>query len=88
MSNVKTTTRAAAQDAPADRVATVIPDDAAALPLGVCRALFVGVAGAVTLEDAQGGRVVLTSAGSQYHPIRVSRVLATGTTAEGIVALY
>jgi hypothetical protein len=29
-----------------------------------------------------------TSGDTQYHPISVRRVLATGTTASGIVALY
>jgi hypothetical protein len=66
----------------------VTPDDAADLPDGMARGLFVGAAGDVVLLDASGAAATLTSNAAQYHPIYVSRVLATGTTAGGIVALY
>jgi hypothetical protein len=38
--------------------------------------------------DQSGGVAAFTSGDTQYHPISVRRVLATGTTASGIVALY
>jgi hypothetical protein len=80
--------RAMSQDAPAIRLVPVVPDDAADLPGGLSRALYVGAAGVVVVTDTVGNTVPLTSAAAQYHPIRVRRVLATGTTAAGIVALY
>lgn len=82
------TSRAAAANGPADAAIAVIPDDAADLPVGVARSLFVGEAGTVTLIDPLGNQVTLTSAASQYHPLRVRRVMAAGTTASGIIALY
>lgn len=72
----------------ADRFQAVVPDDGADLPLGVARALFVGAGGAVALRGPAGDQIVLQSGDSQYHPLLVSRVLAAGTTATDIVALY
>jgi hypothetical protein len=80
--------RAASMSGPASQLAQVTPDDAADLPDGPCRGLFVGVAGALSVTDMAGATVALTSAACQYHPLRVARVNATGTTAGGIVALY
>lgn len=80
--------RAASMTGPATRVAPVIPDDAADLPGGLCRSLYVGAGGALRIMTADGDEATLASSAFQYHPIRVRRVLATGTTASGIVALY
>jgi hypothetical protein len=79
---------AAGLSGPADDLHAVTPDDGADLPGGVCRSIFVGVGGNVVLRDKHGHEVTLVSADSQYHPIRPARVLATGTTATGILALY
>ena len=75
-------------ESPADRLETVTPADGADLPGGLTRALFVGTSGSVVAQDRHGTTVTIASGASQYHPIRVARVLATGTTATGIVALY
>jgi hypothetical protein len=72
----------------ADDIRAVIPNDAADLPGGVCRAIYVGVGGNVVLRDKHGHEVTLVSGDSQYHPIRPARVLATGTNATDILALY
>lgn len=80
--------RAKSVEGPSDIFAAVAPDDAGDLPLGLTRALFVGEAGVVTVHDARGVAVSFTSGDGQYHPLRVRRVLASGTTAIGIVALY
>jgi len=80
--------RARSQTGPADALAPVVPDDAADLPGGVCRSLFVGEAGVVVVDDPRGATVAIQSAGSQYHPVRVRRVRATGTTATGVIAIY
>lgn len=80
--------RALSPVGPIERVRPVTPDDVADLPEGPARGLFVGAAGRVTFHDAQGGVASLVSLASQYHPIRVSRVLAAGTDAGDILALY
>lgn len=80
--------RAASQTAPINRVVPVAPMDDADLPNGPCRGLHVGAAGRVMVRDAYGGEVALTSSAGQYHPVVVVRVLASGTTADDIVALY
>jgi hypothetical protein len=88
MSQSERNLRVQSQTGPAYRVAAVTPDDAADLPGGPARSLFVGVGGVVALVDGEGNAVELVSADSQYHPIYVSRVRAAGTTAGSILALY
>lgn len=88
MANPDSTGRAASPIGPARALVSVIPSDAADLPNGVTRSLFVGEAGLVAVIDADGNTAVLSSAAHQYHPIQVRRVLAAGTTAAGIVAPY
>jgi hypothetical protein len=88
MSQQRFSGRSMSTDGPAISMATVSPDDLIDLPQGVCRSLFVGTAGTVVIDDRNGNTVELISAGSQYHPVFVRRVRATGTTATGIIALY
>lgn len=66
----------------------VAPDDAAPLA-HVSRALFVGEAGTLAVRLADGTDLVFANlpAGALL-PIRVSHVLATGTSAAGVVALW
>jgi len=66
----------------------VVPDDAAPL-VHVSRALFVGEAGTLAVRLQDGTALVFANlpAGALL-PIRVSHVLATGTDATGIVALW
>lgn len=80
--------KATGLESPIIMLKAVAPSDTVDLADGRTRALFVGVAGSVVVRDALGNTVTLTSADSQYHPIRVVRVMATGTTASGIVALW
>lgn len=66
----------------------VTPHDATNLA-AVARALYVGASGNVSLIGADGVAVSLVGlAAGVWHPIRVRRVNATGTTATGIVAGY
>lgn len=74
--------------APAREAAAIVPSDGndlASLP----RAIFVGTAGDLAVTMAGGQSVTLrgVAAGSTL-PIRVRRVLATGTTAADLVALW
>jgi len=70
-------------ESPAGHAVALTPSDSVALSEAT-RALYVGGAGAlrvaavVTLAGAQAGQV---------YPLRVTQVLATGTTATGLVGL-
>ena len=66
----------------------VVPDDNADLP-AVTRALMVSTGGdvAAVLKDGSTLTLPALSPGSVY-PVRIRRILATGTTASGIRGLY
>lgn len=71
----------------------ITPSDATDLGLGPdggdCRALQVTGAGNITLQLPGGGTAVYTGlAAGQRVVCNPSRVMATGTTATGIFALY
>lgn len=88
MANRRTQFRALSQTGPAASFVAVTPDDGAELPDGLTRSLFVGTAGLVAIENADGNTVVIKSGDSQYHPLRTRKIYATGTTATDIVAIY
>lgn len=75
-----------AVSAPALGAVEVTPSDATDLS-PTARALYVGGAGTLEVIMQSGDTVTFTNA-EGVLPIRVKRVLATGTTATGIVALY
>jgi len=65
------------------------PSDTVDLGNGPTNAIYVTGAGNVNVNLAGGGTATLTGlAAGQILEIAVSRVLATGTTATGISALY
>ena len=72
---------------PATRAIPVTPDDAAPL-VPPSRAIYVGQGGALRVEMVSGDIVTLSGlVGGAIYPLRVSRVMATGTDAANIVAL-
>ena len=73
---------------PARSASTVAPNDTLDLPF-VSRALYVGQAGALSVEMADGGFVTFENvpAGSML-PIRVAKVRASDTTASAILTLW
>lgn len=73
---------------PAAEAEAVTPDDDNDLAGGVTRALYVGTEGDLAVMTARGNVVTFRNAAGGYHPLRVIRVLDTGTTAADIVALY
>lgn len=80
--------RSAELDSPAWAAATVTPSNDADLPRAPTRAVYVGSDGSLAVVMAGGGTVTFSGlAAGTILPIRVDRVLATGT-ATGIVALY
>lgn len=74
-------------NSPADDCAAVTPSDTVDLPFR-CRALYIGVAGDVTVLAKDNSTAVLFKAVPVgVLAIRTSRVKATGTAATNIVAL-
>lgn len=70
---------------PATRATPVVPNDGQDLG-HICSALYVGTIGDVRLVTF-GFETVTFVAASGIIPIRARRVLASGTTASGILAL-
>jgi hypothetical protein len=66
----------------------VTPSDTADLPNGDAQGIHVVGAGAVAVQLDGVNTAVLTLGANSLVPCNVSRVLATGTTATGISALY
>ena len=74
--------------APANYLVAITPSDSTDLA-NVSRALYVGGAGNIVVTPYGGGsNVTLAVVAGAVLPIRVSRVLSTGTTATGLVNLY
>lgn len=66
----------------------ITPDDGTDLSQ-VTRAVWVGNGGSVIVVLAGGGQVTLANVvGGSILPIQAKRILATGTTASGLVGLY
>jgi hypothetical protein len=73
-------------ESPATRLANITPDDVQTLPF-TSRAVSVETAGYVQVEMLSGDTGRIFMAGGVPFPLRVTRIMATGTTAAGIVAL-
>jgi hypothetical protein len=72
--------------APAERAEAVTPSDTADLT-NVSRAIWVGTPGNLRVTMRTGAVVTFPNINNGWHPLRVSRVWSTGTTASGIVAV-
>lgn len=71
------------------RAVAVTPDNSNDLVGGATRGLYVGVAGDVNVDMADGGTVLFVAmAAGIVHPISVKRVRVASTDAESIVAIY
>jgi hypothetical protein len=74
--------------APGRDASAVVPNDLNDLAV-TPRALFVGQGGAVTLRMAGGQDVTFQNVqGGTILPVRARRVMATGTTASAMIALW
>ena len=84
----KITNLKAENTAPAEGAISVTPNDSNDLTY-LARSLFVGTSGNIVVNMADGSSVTFANVQSgQFLPIRVKRILATGTTATNILALY
>ena len=84
----KITNLKAENTAPAEGAISVTPNDSNDLTY-LARSLFVGTSGNIAVNMADGSSVTFANVQSgQFLPIRVKRILATGTTATNILALY
>lgn len=70
---------------PLGHLEVVTPDDDNDLQVK-SRSVHVGVAGDLAVITEAGESVVIPDLGVGWHPIRVTRILATGTTADSITA--
>jgi hypothetical protein len=67
----------------------VTTSDSVNLTAGATSGLYLGATGDISVVLAGGGTITFTGmASGVIHPISVTRVNATGTTATGIVAVY
>lgn len=76
-----------ALESPLANLALVTPADGEDLAF-VTRAIYVGTAGAVALVTLGGQSLTTPELAQGWHPIRATRILATGTTATGIMAAW
>ena len=74
-------------ESPAWSAASVTPADGTDLPKLFAKITAV-TAGTIVVIASGGGQVTMAIAAGGLLPVFVDRVLATGTTATGIVALY
>lgn len=72
--------------APAYDAFDITPDDNAEL-VTKPRGLYVGVQGDLAVVMIEGGEVIFKQAAKGIHPLRVKKVLSTGTTATDILGL-
>lgn len=76
------------QSAPSFTWKAVTASDATSLAPG-CRGIFVGTGGDIAMTDDSGNTVTFSNvANGQFLPCGPTKVMATNTTATGIVALY
>jgi hypothetical protein len=77
-------------DTGAYQARAITKSDTAELPLGACRALWIGGAGDVAVI-AEGDTAAVTFAGcaaGSVVPVKAKKVMSTNTSATSIVALY
>lgn len=78
-----------ADSSPAISAVAVTPDNSNDLSVIPARALWIGTAGDVSVDPADGANTaVVFKNASGLLPVSVKRVRSTNTTASNIVALY
>jgi len=72
---------------PVSHALAITPNDGVDLAY-VSRAIFLGTGGDLTVLMADGSPASFVNMAPGWHPIRVGRVMATGTTADHIVGCW
>lgn len=72
---------------PAANAVAITPSDTANIG-SASRALYVGTSGNLTVIMLGGQTVLFSAINAGWHPLRVTRVMSTGTTATNIVAIW
>lgn len=72
---------------PINAATSISPNDSDDLPV-TTRAVYIGTAGALRVTLNSGDIVTFSNMGAGWHPLRVQRVWATGTTALQIVGCH
>jgi len=73
---------------PGEVFVDITPSDANDLA-AITRGIYVGTGGDLAVHDTEGTAVTFVGlAAGMVHPLRVRRVLNTGTTADDIVGIY
>jgi hypothetical protein len=78
---------ASSPESPVSHAFAVTPDDSADLT-HVTRAFYVGGGGDLRVVMADGATVTFAALAPGWHPVRVRRVLATGTSATLITGCH
>lgn len=68
-----------------ERAAAVTPSDSTSFAAST---LYVGTTGDLRVTTAGGDTVTFTSVPAGFFPVKVTKVLATSTTASGIIRLF
>lgn len=72
---------------PAVYAAAITPADGTDLP-SPCRSIYVGVTGNIALVTVGGNTVTFSNVPVGVLPVQARRVLATGTTATTMIAMW
>ena len=72
---------------PGGRLFLITPSDSSDIPGGLSSAIYIAVTGTLQVTDQRGVIIALPNMIAGWHPIRISRVWATNTTATGIVGM-
>lgn len=78
---------ATGMESPVAQAAPITPSDSTDLAQ-LTRALYLGGAGSVRVDLRDGTTVTFVGMSAGWHPLRVARVRATGTTATNIVGCW
>ena len=79
--------RSSGLESPGYNAAAITPNDGADLPIS-SRAVYVGTGGDLVVTLVGGSTVTLRNVPVGILPLRVARVLATGTSAADLVAVW
>lgn len=74
--------------APASAAVSVTPHDGNLLPQGVCRTIYIGTGGNISVLTLDGSTVTISVSNYSYLYLYVQRVNSTYTTATNIITLY